>query len=456
MSSPSLLVYNRRVLGDRFRLVRSLGSGGMGVVWEAVEELTGNRRALKFIKDEERSPVTSRRLLREAQAASAIHHPNIVRIDDVAADDDGTPVIVMEFLEGESLGARLEREGVLSVGQAAAIVQRIVAALRAAHAAGVVHRDLKPDNVSLVREPSGLVDVRVLDFGIAKQFNLAKDSLTVTGTIIGTPLYMSPEQAGGERGLDARSDVWSIAVILFECLTGTTPVTGDNYGQLLSKLIRNDLQSLTALRGDLPADLVAVVEAALVPRDQRAADLAPMESVLALHADRELAALRVVVQSEASLPTAAPGDSFGETVNVTWRNATPEPTERRGKGRAAWIAMAIAMVLVAAGAGSYAVRARARKTPQGAPVNVASQADEGPRAPAGPSAGVAGPQVPDVPPVTLTTAPPELPPVSSATATATKRPSTTPQRAAAPSASGSSKPAAPTRLQGGVAGDVPF
>ena len=196
MSSTSRLVFNGRVIGERFRLVRAIGEGGMGVVWEGIEERTGTRRALKFIRDEERSPLTEKRLLREAEATSAIRHPNIVRIDEVAADDDGTPVIVMEFLEGESLGQRLEREGVLPLGQAAAIVQRIVAALRAAHAAGVVHRDLKPDNVFLAQEPSGQVDVRVLDFGIAKQFNLPADSLTVTGSIVGTPLYMSPEQAG--------------------------------------------------------------------------------------------------------------------------------------------------------------------------------------------------------------------------------------------------------------------
>ena len=459
MSSSSRLVYNARVIGERFRLVRSVGEGGMGVVWEGIEERTGTRRALKFIKDEEHSPLTEIRLLREAQAASAIRHPNIVRIDEVAADDDGTPVIVMEFLEGESLGARLEREGVLSLGQAAAIVQRIAAAVSAAHAAGVVHRDLKPDNVFLVLEPTGLVDVRVLDFGIAKQFNAPTTSLTLTGELVGTPLYMSPEQAGGERDLDVRCDVWSIAVILFECLTGTTPATGDNYGQLLTRLIRNDLTRLSVLRPDLPADLLAVVDAALVPRDRRATDLAPMEKTLSGYAEREIASLRAVLNSTPSLPITGPSDTLGETVSVTWRHTTTEPTVPRGNGRAALIASAIlAVVVVAGGGGFLAVRARSRKPPAVTAVTVASPPDERPREPA-----------PDLPPATLTLTPATPPPeTSTATAStvaagapatsalATKRAPTTPPRGAA-AASASAKPGAPaTRLQGGVAGEVPF
>lgn len=272
------------VLRDRFRLVRQLGEGGMGVVWEVEQVGSGARHAIKFVKEEASSALATRRLRREAEAAAAISHPNIVRVLEVAEDDDGAAAIVMELLDGESLGARLER-GPLTLGQTAAILRPVVSALRAAHVAGVIHRDLKPDNVFLVTVADGSTDVCVLDFGVAKQVHLPADSLTVTGSIVGTPMYMSPEQAAGERGLDARTDVWSLAVIAFECLSGTTPVTADNYGQLLAQLIRGEIVHLATIRPSLPPDVLACVDGALVPRDRRACDFDAFEATLARHAD---------------------------------------------------------------------------------------------------------------------------------------------------------------------------
>ena len=456
MSSTSRLQSNRRVIGERFLLVRALGEGGMGVVWEGIEERTGARRALKFIKDEERSPVTEQRLRREAEAASSIRHPNIVRIEEVAADDDGSPVIVMEFLEGESLGVRLEREGVLPIGQAAAIVKRIVGALRAAHAAGVVHRDLKPDNVFVVREPDGQIDVRVLDFGIAKQFSVGADALTLTGTLVGTPLYMSPEQAGGERGLSAQTDVWSIAVILYECLTGTTPVTAENFGQLLTKLIRNEVTPLSLLRADLPADLREVVESALVPRAQRSADLALMEATLERHADIDVDGLPVALPSSYPVLRGAHGNALDVTVGVTLPRAATEAAARRGLGKTARTAIAVAIgsLLVAAGGGAYAVRVRGQRAPPAASVSVASHADEAPREPV-PEIAPTAPSQPSQP-----SQPSASPSASSPAAHATSAPLTKPPAVVPPrpaTASPSSKPgASATRLQGGVAGEVPF
>jgi serine/threonine-protein kinase len=426
----------------------------MGVVWEAIEERTGARRALKFIKDEERSVLAGRRLLREAGAASAIRHPNVVRIEEVAADDDGMPVIVMEFLEGESLGARLEREGTLSLGQTAAIVARVAAALRAAHAAGVIHRDLKPDNVFLAVEPSGVVDVRVLDFGIAKQYDLPIETLTVTGTLVGTPQYMSPEQAGGEQGVDARTDVWSIAVILFESLTGTTPVTGDNYGQLLTRLIRNDVLSLSSLRSDLPTEILSLVEGALVPRDRRPFDLAPMEAILARYANGELAMPRTVVQRQPSPPAETAGELLvGETVSVTWQPAPVEPHEPRGTRRFRIVAAVAGMLLLsAAAAATYAMRARARELPRQSPVSFASEGV--PRADAAADDSVT---TLTRPPVVAEAATAASATTSASAGSTTRRPSS-PSRPGTPSSAASSKHGSttPTRLQGGVAGDVPF
>jgi tRNA A-37 threonylcarbamoyl transferase component Bud32 len=258
-------------VAGRYRLERRLGKGGMGEVWRATQLLTKKSVALKFLADDKRDdPDVRRRFLREARAASAVSHPNVVQIHDVLelAEHGGVPVIVMEHLRGEPLEARMAR-GPMDVGELSAVLLRVVSAVGTAHAAGVVHRDLKPDNIFLAETPEG-VEVKVLDFGIAKlttQEGSAAETggLTHTGTMLGTPYYMSPEQAFGEKKIDHRADVWSLGIILYRGLTGVLPTQADNLGQILKIIMTNAIRPVRELRPDVPDDLADLVGRMLEP-----------------------------------------------------------------------------------------------------------------------------------------------------------------------------------------------
>ncbi len=212
--------------------VRSeIGRGGMGVVYEAVHTTLSRLAAVKVLLAQfTRDPGIVQRFFNEARAASTIRHPGIVEIYDFGFTPAGDAYIVMELLEGESLGARLQRLGQLPASVAAGIARQIAAALGAAHRIGIVHRDLKPDNIFLVpdAEVSGGERVKLLDFGIAK---LTVDdrhaSQTSTGIVVGTPTYMSPEQCAGSRHLDARSDLYALGCLLYRMLAGRVPFEGD-------------------------------------------------------------------------------------------------------------------------------------------------------------------------------------------------------------------------------------
>jgi serine/threonine-protein kinase len=226
----------------------------MGTVWAATHTVTGKAVALKVLSERSDDPTQRERLVREARAVCAISHPNVVAVHDVLELTDGAPALVMDLLEGESLRAKLDRDGPLTQTDVLDLTVDVLSALEAAHARGIVHRDLKPDNIFLARRPAALnptgaaraFDVKVLDFGIAKVTTLtsphaapagAEDSaLTRTGAMVGTPYYMAPEQVYGERDVDARCDLWSVGVLMYECLAGTRPTEAANLGQIF-KLI---------------------------------------------------------------------------------------------------------------------------------------------------------------------------------------------------------------------------
>ena len=238
LSKPTSLV--GQVFGG-YRLVTALRSGGMGTVYYAEHTVIGRRAAVKVLHPEvSRNPQLVSRFLTEARAANDIRHPNVVEITDLGQSGD-LHYIVMSFLEGETLGERLEREKVLDEPTTVRIVRQIASALAAAHEHGIVHRDLKPENVFLLNHPDYPDYVKVLDFGIAKLIGPQQASAphnTVVGMVIGTPAYMSPEQCRGQAELDHRSDIYSLGVMLYEMLTGTVPFRGDAAADVLLAHVR--------------------------------------------------------------------------------------------------------------------------------------------------------------------------------------------------------------------------
>jgi serine/threonine protein kinase len=237
----SIQLIEHAVIAGRFRLNRQIGRGGMGSVWHATHMGLDIPCALKFIEGDYAPMAEAQtRFEREAKAAATLRSPHVVQILDHGVYE-GTPYIAMELLEGEDLGKRLQRVGRLSPRDTHAIVTQVARALSKAHALGIVHRDLKPDNIFLVRDDDREI-AKVLDFGIAKQdHNSLQGSNTKTGAMLGTPYYMSPEQAQGTKSVDFRSDLWSLGVIVYQCATGLLPFESEALGDLLMKIIMNPL-----------------------------------------------------------------------------------------------------------------------------------------------------------------------------------------------------------------------
>jgi serine/threonine-protein kinase len=223
------------VVEQKYTLIRLLGEGGMGSVWVAKNLTLNSLVALKLMRADFAQTVAGagERMLTEARAAAAIHHPAIVQIFDFGRTRDGDPFISMELLDGESLSAVLKRREKIPGVKAVQVLLPIADALVVAHARGIVHRDLKPDNVLMARLADGRVQPKILDFGIAKLDVPAAPKLTLDGTVLGSPAYMSPEQARGQSDIDLRVDVWAFSVMLYELLTGCTPFAGESYNALL-------------------------------------------------------------------------------------------------------------------------------------------------------------------------------------------------------------------------------
>jgi serine/threonine-protein kinase len=246
---------------------------------------------MKFLRDSVRGrPELRQRFLREASAASALKHPNAVEILDIFDFAESSPVMVMELLQGETLADKLDRDQRLSMEETAALILPVVSAVGTAHALGIVHRDLKPENLFLLEQPAA-ARVKVLDFGIAKltsEYHLARGMSrmqTDAGSLLGTPHYMAPEQASGEVPVDHRADVWSIGVILYECLSGTRPIEGENLTQVVSRLMSAGIIPLERLAPELPPEVTALV-AQMLARDpsRRPGGLREVAKVLARHA----------------------------------------------------------------------------------------------------------------------------------------------------------------------------
>jgi serine/threonine-protein kinase len=228
----------------------------MGAVWEATHTSLGTRVAVKFIDAEyAESPEARSRFENEARAAAKLRSKHVVEVYDHGLGEDGRPFIVMEYLQGEPLDKRLDRLARLPAKDTAHIVLQVCRALTKAHAAGIVHRDLKPENVFLVWDDEEGTDVvKVVDFGIAKftDASLGSSASTRTGSVLGTPYYMSPEQARGLRSIDYRSDLWSVAVIAYRCIVGSLPFEGEAVGDLLVKLCTAPIPVPSSITPDVP------------------------------------------------------------------------------------------------------------------------------------------------------------------------------------------------------------
>ena len=274
-------------IAERYRLDGRLGEGGMGIVYAATHTVTRKRVALKVLRaDYAADSNTRQRFLREARAASAVRHPNVVQIHDVLELPGGVPAMVMELLEGETLAHKLDRDGPLDVGALVQFMLPVLSAVGTAHALGIVHRDLKPENIFLARTHDGRVDVKVLDFGIAKLTATEGDAarsggLTGTGSMLGTPFYMSPEQSFGEPDIDHRADIWSLGVIFYECLAGERPTQAENIGQILKIVMTDAIVPLSQRVPGLPPEVTRLVGRMLQrERSARPADLRELVEIL--------------------------------------------------------------------------------------------------------------------------------------------------------------------------------
>ncbi len=228
------------LLGGKIRLIQRIGRGGMGDVWVARNEATQAEVAVKTLQKSERTTVHDERFRREARLAATISHRNVVRIFDLIDEQDGTLGLVMELLRGGTLEGCIRERGALSAIHAVAVAVPILSALHHVHQKGIIHRDVKPANIFFAVEPDGHVIPKILDFGIAK-LPAAGSALTMDGSVLGTPHYMSPEQIRGAEDIDGRSDMFSLAVVLYEMLTGVRVFQRDSAAASLASVLEHEV-----------------------------------------------------------------------------------------------------------------------------------------------------------------------------------------------------------------------
>jgi serine/threonine-protein kinase len=252
------------VVAGRYTVLRPMGSGAMGALYEVLDTRVSRHVAIKFLSPRFASDEAVReRFSREAHALGRIRHDHVCGVSDHGITDDGVPFIVMELLDGEPLSAVLDREGPLSPERAIRIMLEVLAALGAAHALGIVHRDLKPHNIFMTRGSLGDTRAKLIDFGIAK-FLDEDATMTQEGTTIGSPVYMSPEQVNGEtKRIDHRADIWAVGVILYECLAGVPPFSGGSLHELFASILLKPPRPLLEVAPSLPPALEPVVLKAL-------------------------------------------------------------------------------------------------------------------------------------------------------------------------------------------------
>ena len=350
MSSP---VSEGTVLAGKYRVDRVLGEGGMGVVVAATDLQLERKVAIKFLLPEyAQHHEASQRFLREARAAVKIKSEHVARVIDVGTMETGAPYMVMEYLHGRDLAAVLDERLTLPVEEAVAYVLEACDAIAEAHSVGIVHRDLKPANLFLTEQPDGSHRIKVLDFGISKAMVTTATgmdpSLTRTSSLMGSPLYMSPEQMKSAKNVDPRTDVWALGVILYELLTGDAPFVAETIPELSAKVLLDEPVSIRSTRPEVPEELEAAIFHALAkdPKARHAtvADLAAALAAFGPERTRSnvARAARVLKISTISSPTSAavpPAPSTKAAYAMTaaaWTDSGgPDRRARRRIGRAA-------------------------------------------------------------------------------------------------------------------------
>jgi tRNA A-37 threonylcarbamoyl transferase component Bud32 len=352
------------VLAGKLRVERLLGQGGMGYVLQAMHMHLDRRVAVKLLLPQIAANAQAvTRFMREARAAASITSEHVVRVLDVSALDDGTPMLVMEYLDGQNLGELVRSRGPLPVEDAVDYVLQASEALAEAHAAGMVHRDLKPENLFLTRRADGSPLVKVLDFGISKlrpREGTSGDARTGTSALMGSPLYMSPEQLESARDVDARSDQWALGVVLFELVAGAPPFDGETLPQVVAAIMGRAAPRLRERRPDAPVLLDAVVARCLSkPPGDRYPSIAAMARALAGVAPQRsqgsIQRIERILGAHAGAPELTGpgylGAADGDKPQLAATNATFGGTLAIPKRRTAlWAALGGAGVVVAAAA----------------------------------------------------------------------------------------------------------
>jgi eukaryotic-like serine/threonine-protein kinase len=376
---PSSTLVEGQTFGQHYRVEAIIGRGGMGEVYAAENTRTGRKVALKVVRSADVTPEQRRRFLREAKAATAIDHPNVIDVLDVF-EEGNIPVMVMELLNGSSLNAVLNSRGTLSLEETASIIVPVTKALKAAHDKGIVHRDLKPDNIFLDRQRDGAVVPKVLDFGIAKVLDPGaisaetEGAATNTGSLMGTPHYMSFEQAMSEKDIDHRADVWSLGVILHEMLVGRRPFEFDNLGQMYTQFLQGEVPSIGEAMPSLPTEVREVIDRCLKKdRADRLGDVEPLITALAPHAGG--VDLDGIASAASTGATAAPSQTPG--------TAAPVATSAVRGSSSRWGAMAVGLLLIGGVAFALVTR-QGDEPPAEADLAAPSQSESAPMPPSPP------------------------------------------------------------------------
>lgn len=355
--------YVGKVLAGRYKIIRVIGAGGMGAVYEAEHSLIGRRVAVKILYAQlAGDAAVVKRFVNEARAAATIGHPHILECTDIGQADDGSPFLVLELLEGHDLEAEFQDNGPMPIGRLMFLLLQACDALAAAHNKGIIHRDIKPENIYLSVQNGKKDHVKVLDFGISKFNSLQQTGPgTMTGSAMGTPFYMSPEQFRDASNVDARADIYAMGVILYQGLAGRLPFMADSLPGLALEIATGTPLPLETIRPDVPEALVALVNKTMSrladDRVQTMTELrAALEPFVGIDAPVDARVVDASVVAAARATAADPASANRSQIRVK----TDESEQKKATARAGapTLAIGIALALAVGGAGIYATTPR--------------------------------------------------------------------------------------------------